>query len=172
MKCLRGASMTGFMVCSLTSGRDATSLIQSLPEDASVADCLEEFEVGNMEPGSSSSTKELGLRTKSDASGLGSGAILGVYRGFMCSTLNFNQRWKCEPYTHWQPRLLSEFAYRMNVYAADFSRPADCSQGLMRDVWQNILPVQPIQPVCCGSGHDTDQALSCQCKGAGLLKSL
>ncbi|KAK9841883.1 hypothetical protein WJX84_001793 [Apatococcus fuscideae] len=132
------AESTEYFLRELTRGQGATSLVQSLPEDAAVSDCLEEFEVGNMEPGSLSSTKELGLRTKSDTCGLGTGAILGVYRGFMCSTLHFNQRWKCEPYTHWQPRLLSEFAYRMNVYAADLARPADCSQGLMKDVWQHI----------------------------------
>lgn len=102
-----------------------------------------------MEPGSSSSTRELGLRTKDGTSGLGSGAILGIYGGFMCSTQHFNHRWKCEPYTHWQPRLLSEFAYKMNVYAADMTRPADVpsTTGLLKDVWHNVLAVWP--PTSC-----------------------
>lgn len=154
--CASGAALplpacVDFVACRLTKGSGTTSLIQSLPEDACIADCLEEFEVGSMEPGSSSSTKELGLRTKEGTPGVGTGAILGIYRGFMCSTQHFNHRWKCEPYTHWQPRLLSEFAYKMNVYAADMTRPADLhsTKGLLKDVWNNVLEVQPHTSHAC-----------------------
>ena len=134
-----------FAACRLTNVQPGASLIQSLPEDACIADCLEEVEVDNMEPGSLSSSKELGLRTKEGTPGIGTGAILGIYRGFMCTTQHFNHRWKCEPYTHWQPRLLSEFAYKMNVYAADMTRPAELhsTKGRLKDVWHNVLAVQP-----------------------------
>ena len=118
------------------------SMLESLPPDIPVCAGLEEFDVGDSYPDNPDSRKELGLRTDSETT-VGEGSILGVYRGFVCYANDFNQRWKCEPYIEWQPRLLSEYVFRMNVYAADINRPDPNSEykACVADFWSKLPPV-------------------------------
>ncbi len=131
---------SALFACSHMPEIGSEGLLQSLPAYMPVAEGLEEFIVQNFDPGMPSTT-EKGLRTNSEMSDLGPGAILGVYRGFMCSTHDFNQRWKSEVYSKW-PGVTNEFIYKMNVYAADIGKPeGDLEEGPIADIWTNVLQV-------------------------------
>ena len=138
--------------CSHMPEPQTKDLINSLPLQIPVCEGLVEFVVEGLDQGAPGGSKEKGLRTSADWS-LEVGDILGIYRGFFCSTHDFNQRWKSELYSQWHPRLFNEFVYKMNVYAADIAKPDGDLHGVTHDIWMNVLQVSSLHCRCSHFGN-------------------